>query len=169
MKYLILARHAKSSWNHPHLDDHERPLNKRGLRDAPLMARRLQSTLDNYSLNHSLVLTSTAARAKHYAQIIANETNTLIIEQTDLYTFSAASLLRSIRDLPQEFDVVTVVAHNPAITAVADALSKQHFDNIPTSAYVLLECKIKSWEDIINHSHKCCLFDYPKKETTHNE
>ena len=39
MKTLLLMRHAKSDWDHPDLDDHDRPLNKRGLRNAPLMGK----------------------------------------------------------------------------------------------------------------------------------
>ena len=42
MKRLYLVRHAKSSWNHPELDDIDRPLNKRGKRDAPFMGQRLK-------------------------------------------------------------------------------------------------------------------------------
>ena len=43
MKELLVLRHAKSSWKHPELDDHDRPLNKRGKRDAPRMGELLQA------------------------------------------------------------------------------------------------------------------------------
>ncbi|MGA0231726.1 MAG: SixA phosphatase family protein [Saprospiraceae bacterium] len=43
MKEVLLIRHAKSSWEYPHLPDLERPLNQRGLRDAPFMASFLRS------------------------------------------------------------------------------------------------------------------------------
>jgi phosphohistidine phosphatase len=42
MKSLLILRHAKSSWKHPELTDHERPLNKRGKRDAPRMGELLR-------------------------------------------------------------------------------------------------------------------------------
>ena len=42
MKNLLILRHAKSSWKHPDLSDHDRPLNKRGKHDAPLMGRLLK-------------------------------------------------------------------------------------------------------------------------------
>ena len=41
---LALVRHAKSDWGDPSLDDHDRPLNERGFRDAPAMARRLAAS-----------------------------------------------------------------------------------------------------------------------------
>jgi len=43
MKSLLILRHAKSSWKHPELTDHDRPLNKRGKRDAPRMGEILRS------------------------------------------------------------------------------------------------------------------------------
>jgi len=42
MKSVLILRHAKSSWKHPDLADHDRPLNKRGKRDAPLIGRLLK-------------------------------------------------------------------------------------------------------------------------------
>ena len=39
MRELILIRHAKSDWSNPLLDDFERPLNKRGEKNAPFMAK----------------------------------------------------------------------------------------------------------------------------------
>ena len=41
MVKLLLWRHAKSDWDTPELDDHERPLNKRGRRDREIMANRI--------------------------------------------------------------------------------------------------------------------------------
>ena len=41
MKTVFFIRHAKSSWEDPSLRDHDRPLNKRGLRDAPFMSKLL--------------------------------------------------------------------------------------------------------------------------------
>ena len=42
MKKLVIIRHAKSSWDDPFLNDHDRPLAERGLKDAPKMAKRLK-------------------------------------------------------------------------------------------------------------------------------
>jgi phosphohistidine phosphatase len=63
-KTFVLVRHAKSSWSDPTLSDFERPLNNRGLRDAPKMARFLKISPD-------LLISSPAQRARQTAQIFA--------------------------------------------------------------------------------------------------
>lgn len=45
MKQLFIVRHAKSSWDYPLLDDNERPLNKRGARDVPIMGEFLKERI----------------------------------------------------------------------------------------------------------------------------
>ena len=57
---LVLVRHAKSDWANPSIDDHDRPLNARGLRDAPRMARALAGT----GFRPEVILSSTALRAR---------------------------------------------------------------------------------------------------------
>ncbi len=57
---LALVRHAKSDWGSPALDDHDRPLNRRGLRDAPAMAARLADS----GFVPEVILSSTALRAR---------------------------------------------------------------------------------------------------------
>ncbi len=69
MKHLFLIRHAKSSWDHAELSDFDRPLNKRGKRDAPMMGRRLAKR----GVNPDLILSSPAKRALKTARIIGSE------------------------------------------------------------------------------------------------
>ena len=68
MKTLTIFRHAKSSWDFPDLTDHDRPLNKRGERDAPVMAERLQTA----GVRPSLILSSPAVRAWRTAKMRGN-------------------------------------------------------------------------------------------------
>jgi len=67
MKTLYLARHAKSSWKHPELSDIERPLNKRGKRDAPYIGNLLKEK----GVKPDIVISSPAVRAKKTALAIA--------------------------------------------------------------------------------------------------
>ena len=67
MKTLLVLRHAKSSWNDPALDDHERPLNKRGRRDAPRMGELVRE----YGLIPDVVISSDAVRARLTAEAVA--------------------------------------------------------------------------------------------------
>ena len=59
MKNLYLIRHAKSSWDDPLQDDFDRPLNDRGMRDAPRMGKRLKEK----DLHPDMILSSPANRA----------------------------------------------------------------------------------------------------------
>jgi len=69
MKTLLILRHAKSSWSHPGLSDHDRPLNKRGKRDAPRMGQLLREE----GLLPDLIISSSAKRAKTTAERVSNE------------------------------------------------------------------------------------------------
>ena len=70
-KILLVMRHAKSSWTDETLSDHDRPLNPRGLRDAPRMA----AWLDAQDSVPDLILCSTALRAHTTAQILERESS----------------------------------------------------------------------------------------------
>ena len=74
MKTLLVLRHAKSSWNDPALDDHERPLNKRGRRDAP----RMGALVREYGLIPDLVISSDAVRARLTAEAVAEAGRVLV-------------------------------------------------------------------------------------------
>jgi len=67
MKTLLVLRHAKSSWDDPALGDHERPLNKRGRRDAPRMGELVRE----YGLIPDVVISSDAVRARRTAEAVA--------------------------------------------------------------------------------------------------
>ena len=67
MKSVLVLRHAKSSWKHPELPDHDRPLNKRGKHDAPLMGRLLKRE----DLVPDVIISSTAMRAGATAEAVA--------------------------------------------------------------------------------------------------
>ena len=67
MKKLYLARHAKSSWKNPDLDDYDRPLNKRGIRDAPFIGKKLKEK----NILPDLIISSPAIRAITTAKELA--------------------------------------------------------------------------------------------------
>ena len=69
MKTLLLMRHAKSSWSDAELQDMERPLNKRGEKDAPRMGKLIRDE----KMCPDLILSSTAVRSAKTAQIVAEK------------------------------------------------------------------------------------------------
>ena len=73
MKTLLILRHAKSSWKHAELPDHDRPLNDRGKRDAPRMGR----LISDQQLRPTLVLSSTAKRARKTATKVVRSSEQL--------------------------------------------------------------------------------------------
>ena len=160
MKKLLLIRHAKSSWKDESLDDHERPLNKRGERDVITMARHLADKDELLDVIYS----STATRALDYAQLLSEFTDTTLIPDLSFYTFRDEDLLEIIMHLPNSADNVAIVGHNPAITQVVNKLSGEQIANIPTAAIAALECNVASWSDLVDEQYECLLsyLDYPK-------
>lgn len=143
MKQLFLLRHAKSSWANPSLDDLDRPLNKRGIRQLSIMAPVLQAdgALD------SSIFTSKAERAQQTVNGILDKakSNTHPKHDKELYTFNRKKLLKWLYKLPDEENKVLVVGHNPAIEELVSYLLKTEIDAIPTCSYVHLEIDTPSW------------------------
>ncbi|MBX2846942.1 MAG: histidine phosphatase family protein [Acidiferrobacterales bacterium] len=160
MRKLLLIRHAKSSWKFPELDDHDRPLNKRGRRDVLRMAKHIaekESRLD-------IVFSSTAIRAVALAETICEYINAPLIPRSNFYTFSSRELLKALSCLPDENHQIAVVAHNPAITEVVNYLVKGKLANIPTSGVAAVLPSVQKWSGLLEKRASCELsyFDFPK-------
>ena len=162
MKTLFLIRHAKSSWDNPDLSDAERPLNDRGRRDAPLMARRMAS---NWSPPEG-IFCSRALRARETADIMSQfwwKDREIVIDGK-LYEESASSILDFIAQKTKEIDSLALVFHNPTITYLSNVLASLSIPNVPTCGIVILKPKANTWEDL--QPGKCELvdFDFPKRK-----
>jgi phosphohistidine phosphatase len=160
MKQLILVRHAKSSWDVPAHDDIARPLNPRGLRDAPEMGRRIA----HGPYQPELIISSAAERARNTAELIAHELGykqSAIKLERNLYCFDAESLLQQIKQFDNSNQRILCVGHNPAITAVVNQLCGEHIDNVPTCGVCYLQFESSRWADI--SAGILIDFDYPKK------
>lgn len=161
MKTLYLIRHAKSSWKHDYLTDFDRPLNKRGKRDAPLMGRRLKP--------HGvpgLFLASPAKRAIRTAEAIAAETGyppEQIRTDEAIYLAGEKSLLKIICRIEDQFDSVALFGHNPGFTLLANLLSNEAVENIPTCGIFCIGFNIDTWRDVAAGTGKMIFFDYPKR------
>lgn len=110
---LYVMRHAKSSWKDPGLSDFERPLNRRGERDARRMAHRLARTRPL----PELVLCSAAARAVQTYEPIAKVFGSSVEVRIEdgLYGASGSALLTRLRELPHEVESVLLIGHNPGV------------------------------------------------------
>jgi phosphohistidine phosphatase len=114
MKYLYLARHAKSDWNTPTLSDFDRPLNQRGLNDAKRMGERL-AKLDWIPQR---ILCSPAERAKQTGELFcqyAKISRDVMNWKKEIYACNASMLLKLISSVPESVNSLMLIGHNPAI------------------------------------------------------
>ncbi len=156
MKTLYLIRHAKSDWKNPALTDSERPLNKRGLRDAPFMAKKL----NELSFNPDLIVCSPAQRTKTTAELISKSTSCLY--DASIYEASLNDLTHLINSLPNEKTAIAIIGHNPSITNLSNYLTNDFISNMPTCSIVKIELEIDSWNETIQGIGTKKYFIYPK-------
>ena len=147
MKTLLLARHAKSDWGDATMRDHDRPLNARGLRDAPAMATRLVE--EGLRLQH--IVSSTALRARTTADAYAAAFRLEVADEPMLYAASARTILSVAAALPDAVDVAMLVGHNPGMT---EALAELTGDNVAFPTCAVAECAVDvdSWAELIEGS-----------------
>ena len=144
MKILTLVRHAKSDWNDTSLRDKQRPLNRRGERDAPEMGRRIAS----HGIRPSLIISSPAVRAWTTAKIIASEINypvEFLQREETLYLASLNDLLDVVVAQDNGFNSLMVVGHNPAMTDFANFLLPGLTNNLPTAGVVSVQFEGDDW------------------------
>lgn len=161
MKRLYLVRHAKSSWKHPYLEDMERPLNKRGKRDAPLMGKYLAAN----KVKPDLIISSPARRAIETARTIAEElgySKKKIVAREEIYEAGENKIIDTIRETDNEVETLMVFGHNPGFTILANTLSNCNIDNIPTCGVFCVDFDIGSWAELDEKKGKFVFFDYPK-------
>lgn len=153
MKYLTLIRHAKSSWDDAPTDDHNRPLNERGLRCAPTVGRFLARTYLGANGTPALIpspdqlVSSSALRAKHTAELIAAELKAAApVTDHALYLAAPKGLLQAVRGFADGWRHVMLFGHNPGISDFASRLLKRHdIEEMPTCAVALLELPWDAW------------------------
>lgn len=162
MKTLTLVRHAKSSWKDTRLSDRERPLNKRGKRDAPVMGKRMIE----HGIRPSLIISSPARRAWSTAKIIAAQISYPIefLQREDgLYLASLDEILDIILAQDNRFNNLMVVGHNPGMTDFANFLSPGLTNNLPTAGVVSVQIDQDDWNLYERPSTDLLVYDYPKK------
>lgn len=161
-KYLFLARHAKSSWKETNLHDGERPLNKRGKRDAPIMGERLATQ----TLRPEHIVSSPAVRAIRTAEVFARCLNfdaDSVEVDAGIYDASASGLVEIIRDFDDRYQIVMLVGHNPALTSLLNLLTHEQINNMPTCSIATISFDEDSWRRVRADGGRLVAFDYPKR------
>lgn len=160
-KRLFLIRHAKSSWKDAGLPDYARPLNKRGKRDAPLMAELMKKK----NVKPDLILTSFAERAINTALIFAAELeymeNQVKIDER-LYEAMSKDILNVIQEINSDIKVLLLFGHNPGLTTLHNFICDKFIGNIPTCGVTEYEYE-GEWTDLSGEASRLISFEYPKK------
>lgn len=155
-KKLYLLRHAKSSWKDFAIRDFDRPLNKRGKHDAPMMAERMAEA----GIDPEVILSSPAKRAKNTSRFFAKALNAELVYVDAIYEASVTRLIEIIREAFKKYDSIMLVGHNPSLTVLSSSLTDHHFDNIPTTGIAGFSF---DGDDIRSAKATLLFFDYPKK------
>ncbi|MCB0804850.1 MAG: histidine phosphatase family protein [Bacteroidales bacterium] len=161
MKYLYIVRHAKSSWDHPGLEDYQRPLLEKGKKRT----RYVIDYLQKHKVSADLIISSHAVRAKETARIIANGLNypeDAIKISKEIYYGNSDGLFNHFYDLSEEVDSLFMVGHNPTFTTFANYFMEKSIDNLPTSGVVCIEFDTDSWEGILEVPRKTKFFVTPR-------
>lgn len=145
MKTLLLMRHAKSSWKHAELPDHERGLAKRGKKDAPLMGQLLKDK----ELVPQVILSSSAARARQTAEAVAEACGFRGAPefQDALYLAEPEGCITALRAVPDSVERVLVIGHNPGLEGLLQMLSGR-VEALPTGAVAFLSLPLARWAEI---------------------
>ena len=161
MKTLTLVRHAKSSWKDSSLPDRDRPLNKRGERDAPVMAHRIADA----GIRPSLIVSSPAVRAWTTAKTIANEIGyplEFLQRDKNLYLGSVNDIRDVIAAQDNGFNNLMLFGHNPGFTDFANYLVPGLTGNVPTAGVVSVNIDQDDWNLYERPEAELVLYDFPK-------
>ena len=137
---LIIMRHAKSSWDDPSLGDHDRPLNPRGLRDAPIMA----DTIERIGWTPNLILVSSSMRTKQTLDLMSHVLSDADTEiREGIYHAGLNDLLHELQDIP-DVGTTMILGHNPGSELLIKHLSGE-WHSMPTAAAALLSESNGTW------------------------
>ena len=161
MKTVLIVRHAKSSWANEGQPDIERPLNDRGKKDAPEMAKRAKKRLEKIDL----FVSSPAKRAHKTAKLFAEEFEVdkeKIMIVKGLYEAAPAAFYSAIEQLPNDVVSTALFSHNPGITEFVNSLTNVKVDDMVTCAAYAVSADTDSWSAFKDAEKSFLFFDYPK-------
>jgi phosphohistidine phosphatase len=164
---LYLIRHAKSSWSDPTLPDQERPLARRGRRDAKRIAKHLL----RLGIMPELVLCSPAQRTRETLELVrpALGTTATVRLEAELYAASAETLLERLRAVPEEVASVMLIGHNPGLQDLALVLASAGTElerleaKFPTAALATLTLPRATWRRLSQADAVLAAYVVPKQ------
>lgn len=162
MKTVTIVRHAKSSWDNTDWSDLERPLNKRGLVDAPFMANVISNLKDMPDVFYSSPAVRAYTTALEYAKSFNFEKENIIVDR-GIYERGKKHIINLIKLTDNKLSDIIIFGHNPDITSLASYFSGEFFDNMPTCGTLCVDFDIDTWQQIEEKNGTIRFFEYPKK------
>lgn len=157
-------RHAKSDWGTPSLSDFRRPLNDRGKKDAPMMAKRLLEKKISIDACISSPAERAAKTARIFAEVLGLGKNNVIYKE-ELYLAEPSAFYKVIEKVDDESETIAIFSHNNGITEFANLISDVRIDNMPTCGVFAIRVFCKKWADFRTARKQHWFFDYPKRHS----
>ncbi|WP_422091874.1 SixA phosphatase family protein [Tenacibaculum ovolyticum] len=147
MKTLYIVRHAKSSWKYESVEDIDRPLKERGIKDAHLLSKYLTKEIKK----PDVFISSSANRALHTAVIFCENfkyplSNLKIKRQ--LYSFSDGYLVKTVKALDDSFDSAIIFSHDHGINSFVNKFGDKPIAHVATCGVIGIQFKDKHWKNI---------------------
>ena len=146
MKVLLLLRHAKSILKSPNLSDHDRPLDVPARQDALQVGKLLRYK----KLVPEYIVSSTALRAKSTADLLAEGcgyAGEVVLEQT-LYQANPKDYIKVLERLPDRYQRVLLVGHNPAIEDTIEMFISSTDVVMHPSTLAHIDLPIRKWSEL---------------------
>lgn len=159
MRTLYIVRHAKSAWADQGMSDFERPLNERGLHDAPMMAGRFHERLEPVDLLMSSPAKRALTTAKAFSSALGHAP---VHEDPELYLATPRMILTIIERLPDDARHVMLFGHNPGMSELVETLIGNGFGDMPTCAIARIDIHVESWQAVAAGTGTLKWWDAPK-------
>ena len=159
MKTLYIVRHAKSSWEYEGIKDIDRPLKKRGIKDAHLISKFLSKNIDK----PDVFISSSANRALHTAVIFCKNFEYPLANlkiKNQLYSFSDGYLVKTVNALDDSFNSAIIFSHDHGINTFVNKFGNKPIVHVSTCGVIGLQFDEKYWKNI--KKGKTFMVEFPK-------
>ncbi|HNQ20225.1 MAG TPA: histidine phosphatase family protein [Bacteroidales bacterium] len=161
-KFLIIMRHANAIKYNPALSDFQRDLTEQGIHQANLSANFLAN---NPHLIPQLIISSSAKRALHTAEIVADKLNlpyNIIDIKDTLYSGDLNTYIDTIYQVDDEISRLMILGHNPSISMLSYLLTNKEVNKMKTASMLGLEIMNNKWLNFDLKPKKTLFFFSPE-------
>jgi phosphohistidine phosphatase len=162
IKKLFVVRHGKSSWEQPGVEDIDRPLKERGIKNSYEIAELITKKYPH----PDCLITSPASRALNTAIIFSRILNTppdQLIVKDSLYLAEVEEIEEILFEQNNKWNSIMIFGHNPGFTDFVNKYSNLRLQNLPTAGLVYMQFKADKWREIAKNNLLDCSTEFPKE------